>query len=185
MVQIHSPHTVLYIAISADGYIADAHGGVDWLPQDPSNDFGYQEFFAQIDAIVMGRTTYLQNLDFIKQGIIPDLPYEGKPVIVVSSQTLANDRSDVIIVSSMQEYHALVAQHPHWKTIWLMGGAQLIQSFINENLIDESIITIIPVSIGAGIALPTGVCDGMKLVATVPYSDGIVQHRYVHAAQLV
>ena len=51
---------VYYVAASLDGFIADSTGGVDWLPSGESNDYGYAEFYAGVEALVMGRRTYDQ-----------------------------------------------------------------------------------------------------------------------------
>ena len=67
---------VYYVAASLDGFIADSAGGVDWLPSGESNDYRYAEFYAGVEALVMGRRTYDQALSF------GEWPYPGKPAYV-------------------------------------------------------------------------------------------------------
>ena len=73
-------HTILYIATSKDGFIADKEGGVDWLPQEApeGEDLGFEKFVSSIDIIAQGSRTFLQTIGFIESGIVPDLPYGGK-----------------------------------------------------------------------------------------------------------
>ena len=77
------PTIILYIAVSVDGYIADADGGVGWLPSGDGggDDYGYAGFYAGVDAIVMGRRTYEQVRGF---GVA--WPYPGKPAYVFTNR---------------------------------------------------------------------------------------------------
>jgi hypothetical protein len=72
----------LYIAVSADGYIATPDGGVDWLEPFQQHDFGYREFMATIGTVILGRKTYEQALGF------GEWPYPGKSAIVWTSRPL-------------------------------------------------------------------------------------------------
>ena len=78
------PKVVLFIATSLDGFIASPDGTVDWLFHDA--DYGYTEFMASVDAVVMGRKTWEQARKF------EDVPFAGKQVIIFShSQSSANE----------------------------------------------------------------------------------------------
>jgi len=178
------PHIVLYIATSADGFIADAQGGVDWLPQPDDvdeDDCGFQEFLDLVDVIAQGSRTFLQSLGFIEQGIVPDLPYNGKHMYVFTHTPMHTNRSDVTFVSSIEEFLVRTAQKPAIKRVWLLGGAELITSFKAYDLIDECIITVIPKNIYTGLALPKNVFDGMHLIGEKNYSQGIVEQRYLRS----
>lgn len=174
-------YTILYIAASQDGFIADKQGGLDWLPQEaPSGeDFGFETFLASIDVIAQGSRTFRQTLGFIDDGIVPDLPYDGKHMYVFTREPMQTDRTDVTFVSSVDDYLARINQNPHIKRVWLLGGAELIASFKAADLIDECIITVIPKSLKEGIALPPHLFDGMHQVASKQYSQGIIEKRYV------
>ena len=71
---------VYYVAASLDGFIATADGGIDWLRpfENTGEDYGYGEFYASIEAVLMGRKTYEKSLEF------PEWPYSGKPYWVLS-----------------------------------------------------------------------------------------------------
>ena len=110
---------------------------------------------------------------------MPDLPYNDKPMYVFTHEPMTTDRSDVIFVSSIDEYLQLVGQDKTIKRVWLLGGAELVASFAACGLIDECIITVIPTSLGGGIALPKSAFNGMHEVATKHFSQGIVEKKYV------
>ena len=179
------PQITLYIAASVDGYIADADGGVGWLPSGDAidgEDYGYADFYAGVDAIVMGRRTY----DQVRQFGVP-WPYAGKPVYVFTSQ-MPDDappagvwflRSDAVdFVRNIAVRYAGV--------VWLVGGANLAEQFRAAGLIDEYRVFVIPVILGRGIPLFDGVGDGdgvappttLRLVETQAFGDGVVMLRY-------
>ncbi len=174
-------YTILYIATSQDGFIADKHGSVDWLPQEApeGEDFGFETFINSVDVIAQGSRTFLQTLSFIESGIVPDLPYGGKHMYVFTREPMTTDRTDVTFVSSIEEYLRLINRDQRIKRVWLLGGAELVAGFKAHNLIDECIITIIPKTLHEGIALPSSVFYGMQEVAVKHYSQGIVERRYI------
>ena len=177
-------YTILYIAISNDGFIADKNGSVDWLPQEApeGEDFGFETFLDSIDVIAQGSRTYLQTISFIESGIVPDLPYGGKHMYVFTREPMTTDRTDVTFVSSIEEYLNLINQDPFIKRVWLLGGAELIAGFKAQDLIDECILTVIPNTLHEGIALPATVFDGMQEVAIKNFSQGIIEKRYIRKA---
>jgi dihydrofolate reductase len=141
----------LYVATSLDGYIATRDGGLDWLfdiPNPEQSDFGYAEFIGVIDAIVMGRHTFEKVLSF---GV---WPYD-KPVFVLSSTLMEvpEEVADKVEIVS-GEVRVLVGQLQErgYHNLYVDGG-RVIQSFLEEDLIDEMIITRIPIVLGDGIPL--------------------------------
>lgn len=179
-------YTILYIATSQDGFIADKQGGLDWLPQEApeGEDFGFEKFVASIDVIVQGSRTFLQTLGFIESGLVPDLPYDGKHMYVFTREPLETDRTDVTFVSSIEEYLAIINKDSRIKRVWLLGGAELIASFKAHDLINECIITVIPKRLGEGIALPANVFDGMQEIESKQFSQGIVEKKYIREEAL-
>lgn len=142
---------VLYIAMSADGYIADKNGGVDFLYDTPAPtpDLDYEAFYAAVQAIIFGETTYRQ----IKNELSPDRwPYPGKPCYVCTRRKNPED-SNVRFTQLPPKrlLDAIWREHPG--NIWLMGGGEIIRRFLRENLIDEFYIYIQPVLLGDGIPL--------------------------------
>lgn len=174
-------HIILYIATSRDGFIADKEGSVDWLPHpdEADEDFGFETFLDSIDVIAQGSRTFVQTLSFIDQGIVPDLPYNGKHMYVFTREPMTTTRTDVTFVSSIQEFLNIVNANPDIQRIWLLGGAELIASFAQHDLIDEAIITIMPVDLGEGIALPHTVYDNMQEVETKELPQDMVEKRYI------
>jgi dihydrofolate reductase len=169
--------SVVYIATSLDGFIARSDGGIDWLPTPPEGeDFGWAAFIADIDAIVMGRKTFETVLSF---GI---WPYEGTPLFVLSSTLSAvpehlAGKAECLCL----EPTALMAHLAErgYRRIYVDGG-QTIQGLLREGLLDELIVTTIPVLIGSGIplfgALPADIV--WRHLGTETLTGGLVRSRY-------
>lgn len=142
----------VFIATSLDGYIADKNGGIDWLhaiPNPDQIDMGYGAFMAQIDALVMGRTTFETVCSFPI-----DWPYE-KPVFVLSrtlTEIPAEYKDKVFLVKGTLTEILAHIHKEGFHNLYIDGGAT-IQSFLQEDLIDEMIITTIPVLLGGGAPL--------------------------------
>lgn len=142
----------VFIATSLDGFIADQNGSVDFLykyPEPQGEDMGYQNFISSIDALLMGRKTFETVLSF---GV--EWPYKI-PVFVWTSQLNSipfNLENKVQLISGNP--NAIISQlHKlNHHNIYIDGG-KTIQSFLNEDLIDEMTITTIPVLLGSGISL--------------------------------
>ncbi|MHA2143596.1 MAG: dihydrofolate reductase family protein [Candidatus Thorarchaeota archaeon] len=141
----------VYIATSLDGFIAASDGGLDWLNEisNPENsDFGYAEFMSGIDAVVMGRKTFEKVLTF------DFWPYD-KPVFVPSRSRVRvpkklEDKVKAVTGNPKELVHQLkVKGH---QNLYVDGGIT-IQGFLEEDLIDEMIITSVPVLLGNGIPL--------------------------------
>lgn len=151
--------TILYIAMSLDGYIADIKGGIDWLSEfEGEGDFGYSEFYDTVDTILMGRTTYEQILTFDC-----DWPYSGKKCYVFTNHSHAPDKNVEFIHGDIPEFMNNLRVQPG-SNIWLLGGAGLIDSFMKEELIDEFVISVIPIILGDGISLFKGGNPKTKLI---------------------
>jgi dihydrofolate reductase len=170
---------IVYIATSLDGYIAAEDGGLDWLQEAPNpegSDFGFGAFMDRIDALVMGRNTYETVLTF------GDWPY-SKPVFVVSS-TLRDvpahlaDRVEIV----KGEPQNLVAQLADrgFKSLYIDGGVT-IQRFLAADLIDELIITRVPILLGGGYPLFDRLAQPLRFrhVETEVLNDTLVKSRYV------
>lgn len=170
----------VFIATSLDGYIADKNGGIDWLHSIPNPDhidMGYGEFMSQIDALVMGRTTFETVC-----GFDVDWPYT-KPVLVLSNSLKsipkAYEGKAKLVNGSLEE----ILQKAHDKgyhSLYIDGG-RTIQGFLKEDLIDEMTITIIPCLLGGGIPLFSELPDSLEFecVETKIYLDKIVQNRFI------
>lgn len=165
---------ILYITTSEDGFIADQHGQVDWLPQ-PSGkeDFGYNAFYKDIHSIAMGRKTYEQILDW------GQWLYSGKPTYVFTSRKItAGTPNTKVLNESAKEFVGQQKSKFSGKNIWLLGGGELIKSFCNDNLIDECIITVVPTTLGKGVPLGLDFAN-FKHAATHQLSRRIEQRIYL------
>jgi dihydrofolate reductase len=164
----------VFVGTSLDGFIARPNGAFDFLPEDPEP-HGYDEFFATVDALVMGRKTYETVLAF------GSWPYGCKRVFVLSSRPLAPAPEGAVVehISGtpkeiMAELAARGVQHVY------VDGGQTVQTFLRAGLIDRITITRVPVIIGSGIsifgALPRDIL--LQHIATRHYPSGLVQSEY-------
>lgn len=172
------PHIVLYIAASVDGFIADAGGGVGWLPHADGGGYGYGEFYAGVGAVVMGRRTYEQVLGF------GEWPYAGKPAYVFTNRPADGGPAGVEFVRMDAASFAARVASRHSGVVWLVGGADLAGQFRREGLIDEYRVFVIPVILGEGIPLfgGGGGATALRLEAAQTWDGGVVELCYRPAA---
>ncbi len=169
----------VFIATSLDGYIADRNDGLDWLhliPNPDNLDLGWSDFMDRVDAIVMGRKTFEKVCTFDC-----DWPY-SKPVFVLSN-TLTSLPDDCegkaeLIEGPLSGVVKAVHQKGHSR-LYIDGGAT-VQSFLKEDLIDEMIITVIPVLLGGGASLFGELPEPMEFehVNTEVLLGAMVQNHY-------
>ena len=170
----------VFIATSIDGFIADKDGGIGWLdtiPEINTIDTGYADFIANVDALVMGRMTYEKVLSF---GI--DWPYT-KMVYVVSSQlkSVPDELEGKVTVLSGELNDILAIIHDHGHLQLYIDGGSLIQGFLMEDKIDEMVITVIPILLGAGIPLFGTLLATLQFecVKTNHFLGSVVQNHFV------
>ena len=170
---------IVYIATSADGFIARPDGSVDWLNRPrTAGDYGMAAFRRSIDSIVLGRKTY-------EFGLQHGAPFSTKPKHYVFSRS-PTGLVRAAGVEFVTEEPATFAKHLRaqpGKDIWMMGGAALIGSFLDQNEIDEFIIHVIPTMIGEGIPLlgPGRREVPLTLRSCEHFSDGVVRLHYLVA----
>lgn len=169
--------TIAYIGTSLDGFIARKNGEIDWLIQFDSEEINqsYAGFSNGIDAILMGRGTFEKVLTF------PDWLYQQK-VFVLSSQIkqIPDNLQEKVTIISMRPREALLfLSNEGYSNIYVDGG-KVIQSFLNENLLDELIITKVPVLIGDGIPLFGKLTKDINLkhIQTNLFKNGLVKSHY-------
>lgn len=164
---------ILFIATSLDGYIARESGEIDWLFTD--QDYGYTEFYAQIDTLIMGNNTYQQVLGF------GDYPYEDKEVFVFSRTKSGVTDNNAKFVNSDWLNFVKTLRQSHGRDIWLVGGAQLIHFFLQHACIDELILSIHPIILGSGIPLivnDSSLEIKLELRNVKTFETGLVQMSY-------
>lgn len=169
----------VYIATSIDGYIADRNGGLDWLhaiPNPDMEDMGFTPFMESIDALVMGRVTFETVCSFDV-----DWPYT-KPVFVLSNTLTEIPQSHYdkafLIQGSLKEIIDEIHQKGYHH-LYIDGGST-VQQFLKEDLIDELIITTIPILLGGGSTLFSSTPSELnfELVESHIYLGQLVQNHY-------
>lgn len=140
---------VLFIASSLDGYIATEEHSLDWLfAVEGEGDNGYSKFYDTVDTILIGRITY----DWIMEYEAGNFPYKGKQCYVFSKAEKENTQDVTFIHGDVLRFTEGL-KNKNGKNIWLVGGGNLLDTFLKEKLVDEIIITISPVILGSGIPL--------------------------------
>jgi dihydrofolate reductase len=170
---------IVYIGTSLDGYISAPNGSFDWLSYVPipeGDDLGFAEFMDRVDAVVMGRKTFETLLGF---GVGWHYP---RPGIILSStlKTVPEDFAEhVQLASGTPAEIVQLAQGQGFGNLYIDGG-RTIQRFLREDLIDELIITEIPLLLGGGDRL-FGELDhflGFELVETKVLLNQLVRKHY-------
>jgi dihydrofolate reductase len=173
---------IVYIATSADGYIARPDGDVEWLNRLPDTvDYGMRAFYATIDTILWGRKTYDWALDYQKKtGGKDDIFDKNVANYVFSRKPPKVAAPGAEFVSESVKTFAQRLRATPGKRIWMMGGGELIASFLDAGEIDEFDIHVIPVFIGEGIPLiaPRHRDILLNLSSVEKYPDGGVRLRY-------
>ena len=178
----------VYIATSLDGFIAGENDDLSWLPQPESGDdeaspssgsdpggVGFDEFLEGIGALLMGRRTY----DVVRGFDVP-WPYGEKPVLVATKRPLDADPPKTVcavegsIVDVIREAKAAAGN----KDVYLDGGV-LIRQALEQDLVDEMIVSIVPVALGKGVPLFAGIRERLHLEISSHHtlSMGMVQFR--------
>lgn len=168
---------IVNIATSADGYVARTDGNLDWLTKRPAPKgfYGLPKFSRSIDAKILGRKTFDLS---IKMGA----RFSAHNVHYVFSRRppLASVPVGVQFVTESIKVFAERLRKQAGKNIWMMGGGEIIGSFLDENAIDEFIISIVPTFIGEGIPLiaPRHLEVPLRLLSLRRFPDGVVQLHY-------
>ena len=170
-------NVIVHIATSADGYIARPDGDLDWLTSRPAPEgfYGMNAFMKSIDTTLLGRKTYEVSL---RMGA----KFDSKSRTVVFSRHAppADAPSGVEFVNGAIGPFVKRLREQPGKDIWLMGGGELIASFLDEQAIDEFVISVAPVFIGDGIPLiaPRHRHVPLDLQSLERFDDGLVQLHY-------
>ncbi|HYK51399.1 MAG TPA: dihydrofolate reductase family protein [Terriglobales bacterium] len=173
---------IVHIATSADGFIARSDGSVDWLDRpSPKGNYGMGTFYKSIDTILWGRKTYDTALEFQKKGVNGSA-FDTRVKNYVFTRTLLQSPAPagVEFVSEPVKAFATRLRENKGKDIWMMGGAGIIASFLDEGEIDDFMIHVIPTFIGEGIPLiaPGRRTVPLKLVSCTKFPDGVVKLHY-------
>jgi dihydrofolate reductase len=177
--------TQYYTATSLDGFIADANHSLEWLFQfgDP-DETTYPAFIRDVGAVAMGSTTYewvLRHLGDPTAGLPPTWPYEQPSWIFSSRELPTVPGADIRFVrGDVRPVHAEMMQAAGGKNLWIVGGGELVGQFHDAGLLDELIVTVASVTLGAGAPLLPRriVTPPLKLLATNALGSAMVELRY-------
>lgn len=167
---------ILYIAASLDGYIAKPNDDLSFLTivQQEGEDYGYADFVNSVDTVILGRRTY----DWVMKQVIV-FPHADKETYVITRTPKASIGNTQFYTGDIK---ALVMhlKREEGKNIFIDGGSEVVHELLTENLIDEFIISVIPVLVGDGIRLFK---DGRRelpltLISTKQFDKGLVQLHY-------
>jgi len=164
-----------YLAISADGYVASPDGGVAWLDSYQGENYGYNEFLQQIDAIVLGRTSFDQSLTF------GDWSYPDKHTFVLTSHPIESPPPNTVAwhdgVEKLVEHLRGMSFH---RDVWLFGGPQSIHAFRELGAVDAYELYVIPVLLGGGIPMfhNSDSLSWLHLTDHHAFPDGVVRLVY-------
>ena len=167
----------VFIASSIDGYIATMDDKLDWLQSAglPGEDYGYNEFMSTVDAVAMGRGTY----DFIAD--FDPVPYDERPVFVFTHRPPPERNRFTFWQLSAREALA------QWQTMGYervyVDGGSLISSFLAEGLIDDMLLTTVPLLLGEGRPLfhPISRQTPMTLTGSTSWPSGMINRTYSRA----
>ncbi|KAA3617909.1 MAG: dihydrofolate reductase [Calditrichaeota bacterium] len=170
---------IVYIATSLDGYITDRNGGLEWLDSIPNPDrldLGWTSFMSRVDAIIMGRNTFEAVC-----GFDVDWPYQ-KPVFVLSNSltSLGDEFKDKVKLVKGDLSNVVKNLNQEGFSQLYIDGGLTVQNFLKEDLIDEMIITIMPILLGGGVSLFKKLPKelGFEHIKTEVFLDALVQSHY-------
>ncbi|TDH21684.1 dihydrofolate reductase [Segetibacter sp. 3557_3] len=170
---------IVYIAASVDGYIAKPNDDLSFLApvEREGEDYGYLDFISTVDTVLVGRKTYEWVM---KQ--VSEFPHSGKQTFVITRTARAKEGNIEFYTGDIRELVTKL-KHAPGNNIFCDGGADLVNSLLQDDLVDEFILSIIPVLVGAGTRLfgddrPE---HTLKLVSIKQFESGLVQIHYKRA----
>jgi dihydrofolate reductase len=177
-----------YCAASLDGVIAEADDTLRWLMEYQGSYEGpdavpmkgtYDEFYEDVGAMVSGATTYEWVVDNVS-----DWAYPGKPYWVLTSRELLLPDGQEVDVrfarGSVRDLYDEMIESAGGRNLWVVGGGNLASQFADDALLDEVIVTVVPVALGTGKPLFDRRLPGgpVRLAGTRTFDTGMVELRY-------
>lgn len=167
---------ISYVATSLDGYIAKPDGDISFLSlvEKEGEDYGYADFIRTIDTIILGRKTYDKILSI-------GFGYPADKDVYVVTRTPKADQGRIKFYSGPLEKLVSELRSKEGLNIFCDGGSEIINELLREKLIDEFIISIIPIILGDGIPLfrNKGPEINLRLISCRKFDTGLVQLHYI------
>lgn len=162
------------LAVSLDGYIAEADGSVGFLEKYPIQEFDFDSFTEGIGALIMGSVTYEQTIGW---GWL----WGDRPTMVLTTRSGLEvpDGANITFssaptVEAIREFSVATP-----KRLWVFGGGQVVTEGLRGGVIDTLDITVMPEALGTGVPLFTDSYGGpMGLVQSVGYPNGAIRLVY-------
>jgi dihydrofolate reductase len=132
---------ILYIACSLDGYIAKPNDDLSFLSivQEDGEDYGYEAFVNTVDTVILGRKTY----DWV-MAQVPEFPHADKTTFVITRQAKPSVGNTHFYSGNLKELLTRLKAE-EGKHIFIDGGAEIVNELLKDHLIDELIISVIPI----------------------------------------
>lgn len=167
---------ILYIACSADGYIAKPNDDLSFLNdvQKEGEDYGYFDFISSVDTVIVGRKTY----DWVMNQV-PEFPHADKESYIITRKRKSKQGNINFYSGNLMNLVRKLKQKDG-KNIFCDGGAEIVHELLKDKLIDELIISIVPVLVGNGTKLFK---DGrpeqnLEIVSIKQFDTGMIQMHY-------
>ena len=167
---------ILYIATSLDGYIAKPNDDLNFLSivQQEGEDYGYADFVKSVDTVILGKKTY----DWVMKQV-PDFPHADKDTYIITRMQRSSINKTNFYTGDLNEL-VLRLKNEQGKNIFIDGGSEIVNELLKQKLIDEFIISVIPILVGNGTRLFK---DGrpeqkLKLVDIRKFETGLAQFHY-------
>jgi len=167
---------ILYIAMSLDGYIAKPNDDLSFLSivQKNGEDYGYSDFVKSVDTVILGRKTY----DWVMTQVLV-FPHADKNSFIITRTSKPSIGKTKFYTGNLKDLITKLKAE-QGKNIFIDGGAEIVNELLKDNLIDEFIISVIPILIGNGTKLFN---DGrpeqiLELVSSRQFEKGLTQLHY-------
>ncbi len=170
---------ILYIAVSLDGYIAKPNDDLSFLSivEKEGEDYGYADFVSTVDTVILGRKTY----DWVMKQV-DKFPHADKKAYIITRTAKPAIDKTVFYTGDLTDLVKKLKSE-NGKNIFCDGGAEIVNELLKNNLIDEIIISVIPILVGNGTRLFK---DGrpeqkLKLISVKTFETGLIQLHYKRA----
>lgn len=167
---------ILYISMSLDGYIAKPNDDLSFLSlvEKEGEDYGYTDFVSTVDTVIMGRKTY----DWVMKQVA-EFPHADKTAFIITRTPRPSVGNTHFYTGNLTELVSKL-KGENGKNIFCDGGAEIVNEFLKNDLLDEFIIAVIPVLVGNGIRLfHNGIPEQkLKLINAKSFDAGLVQLHY-------